>query len=117
MGYGGLEPLPEGRDLQSRCRIRTTFISHLFCQRTRIELAPAGLSPALVTIPLTPKTISIGTTIPNTHRISCVVITIVVMNHFHPTIFVFRSGIEPLPFPCKRNTLPLRQRNRWLHIL
>lgn len=25
VGLGGLEPLPEGRDLQSRCRIRTTF--------------------------------------------------------------------------------------------
>ena len=25
MGTGGLEPLPKGRDLQSRCRIRTAF--------------------------------------------------------------------------------------------
>ena len=25
VGPGGLEPLPKGRDLQSRCRIRTTF--------------------------------------------------------------------------------------------
>lgn len=30
-------------------------------------------------------------------------------NDFCYPIFVPCSGIEPLPFPCKRNTLPLRQ--------
>ena len=31
VGPGGLEPLPLGRDLQSRCRIRTTFSSPIIC--------------------------------------------------------------------------------------
>ena len=30
MGPSGLEPLPIGRDLQSRCRIRTTFSPLLY---------------------------------------------------------------------------------------
>ena len=31
VGPGGLEPLPLGRDLQSRCRIRTTFSPLIIC--------------------------------------------------------------------------------------
>ena len=30
----------------------------------------------------------------------------------HPHLVV-PSGIEPLPFPCKRNTLPLRHRTKF----
>ena len=55
VGSSGLEPLPKGPDLQSGCRIRTTFT----------------------------------------------------------TQFVPRSGIEPLPFACKTNTLPLRQQGNF----
>ena len=29
-----------------------------------------------------------------------------------PLLFVPREGIEPPPFPCKRNTLPLRHRGK-----
>jgi hypothetical protein len=33
-------------------------------------------------------------------------------NDFYYPIFVPREGIEPPPFPCKRNTLPLRHRGK-----
>ena len=59
VGSSGLEPLPWGPDLQSGCRIRTTFA----------------------------------------------------------TQFVPRSGIEPLPFACKTNTLPLRQQGKLYRVM
>ena len=37
VGPGGLEPLPLGRDLQSRCRIRTTFSSLIICVPDRVR--------------------------------------------------------------------------------
>ena len=55
VGSSGLEPLPKGPDLQSGCRIRTTFTTQFF---------------------------------------------------------VPREGIEPPPFVCKTNTLPLRHRGK-----
>ena len=33
--------------------------------------------------------------------------------YIHPTNFVPRSGIEPLPIACKTITLPLRQRGKF----
>ena len=71
VGSSGLEPLPKGPDLQSGCRIRTTFATHIH----------------FLCNPL------------------CSV------NH----LIVPRDGIEPPPFVCKTNTLPLRHRGKWMN--
>lgn len=109
MGDSGLEPLPYGRDLQSRCRIRTTFTSQ-FDYSTGIEPAPPVSTTGVVTTPLRIKLqpAFIGKLI--TRNRSYMVLKILAGILLATQDFVPRSGIEPLPFPCKRNTLPLRQR-------
>ena len=50
---------------------------------------------------------------------SCSLLTIVhtVTTREPNLIFVPREGIEPPPFPCKRNTLPLRHRGKYTFLL
>jgi len=108
VGPGGLEPLPKGRDLQSRCRIRTTF-SPQFCHSTGIEPAPPPLPGSVVTIPLRTKLQQafIGKLI--THNRPHIDLKILAGILLTTQDFVPPDRIELSPFACKTNTLPLRQ--------
>jgi hypothetical protein len=108
VGTGGLEPLPLRRDLQSRCRIRTTF-STQFDYSTGIEPAPPILTTGVVTIPLRIKLQQafIGKLI--THSRPHMDLKILAGILFATRDFVPPDRIELSPFACKTNTLPLRQ--------
>ena len=111
MGAGGLEPLPCGRDLQSRCRIRTTFNTQ-FDYSTGIEPVPPSLAPGVVSIPLRIKLQQafIGKLI--THNRPYMDLKILAGILLATQDFVPRDRIELSPFACKTNTLPLRQQGK-----
>tara|TARA_R110000803_G_scaffold56702_2_gene114077 strand:- start:48 stop:404 length:357 start_codon:yes stop_codon:yes gene_type:complete len=108
VGDSGLEPLPYGRDLQSRCRIRTTFTSQ-FDYSTGIEPAPPVSTTGVVTIPLRIKLQQafIGKLI--THNRPYMDLKILAGILLATQDFVPPDRIELSPFACKTNTLPLRQ--------